>query len=289
MIPEFHRNVTSRCGLVLKESSRTKSRPASGAESHDMTIRHCFPLTAILLALPILAGTALAGETSKPAGVLELFTSQGCSSCPPADRLFGEIAERGDVVALAYHVDYWDYLGWRDTLGNPDNTARQYDYGKSFGIRSVYTPQAVVNGRVHVNGAKRSEVLGTLNRLRSADEGLSVDISVSHSGDSVMIDAEGAPGQPGNAHVVLVYFGPPQQIAIERGENNGKTVTYWNAVSDIQIAGMWHGKAARYEMPLSEIEKKGGCAVLLQATRDDGLPGPILGAAVIRKPRAGAK
>ena len=86
------------------------------------------------------------GELKKPAGVVELFTSQGCSSCPPADAILEDLAKKGDVVALAYHVDYWDYLGWQDTLASPDNTARQYEYAKAFGVRSVYTPQAVING-----------------------------------------------------------------------------------------------------------------------------------------------
>ena len=88
----------------------------------------------------------MAGEAKKPAGVVELFTSQGCSSCPPADAILEDLVKKGEVVALAYHVDYWDYLGWQDTLATPDNTARQYDYAKAFGVRSVYTPQAVING-----------------------------------------------------------------------------------------------------------------------------------------------
>ena len=237
-------------------------------------------MAAALLAISSFSGAVHAGDAKQPRGVVELFTSQGCSSCPPADALFSELAAKGDHIALAYHVDYWDYLGWRDTLGSPENTARQYEYGKSFGIRSVYTPQAVVNGASHVNGADRGKVLSSLN----GGAGLPVEIMVSQSGDSVMIDAGGASGGAREAHVVLVYFDAPQEVVIERGENNGKSVTYWNAVSDIQTAGMWHGKAARYELPLSEIAKKGGCAVLLQSMGEQGLPGPILGAAVIRNP-----
>jgi hypothetical protein len=249
-----------------------------------MKISHFVQLAIALLTLLGFAGHASAGEDGKPVGVLELFTSQGCSSCPPADELFGELAAKGDVIALAYHVDYWDYLGWRDTLGDPENTARQNEYGKSFGVRSVYTPQAVLNGRTHVNGSNRSAVVGSLEDMQQSGEGLIVDVSVTQSGDSVMIDAEGATGDLKSAHVVLVYFDPPQPVVIDRGENRGKTMTYWNAVSDIQTAGMWHGKPARFEFPLSEIAKKGGCAVLLQSMGSDGLPGPILGAAVIRKP-----
>ena len=227
-------------------------------------------------------GPAMAGEVKKPAGVVELFTSQGCSSCPPADAILEELAKKGDVIALAYHVDYWDYLGWQDTLASPDNTARQYEYAKSFGDRSVYTPQAVINGRTHVPGSNRAAIASTLGQFAKSGQGLSVDIKVMRAGDSVVIDAgEGAAQQEGQ--IVLVYYDPARPVVIKRGENDGETITYWNSVTDIQAAGMWHGAAARYEFPASEIAKKGagGCAVLLQSIGKGGLPGPILGAALI--------
>jgi hypothetical protein len=254
-----------------------------------MSFPETLRLAAIALALSMLAGTGFAGgndkpQTDKPLGVVELFTSQGCNSCPPADQLFAELAAKDDIVALAYHVDYWDYLGWQDTLGRKENTERQYDYMRAFGSRSVYTPQAVINGRSHVNGASRREVDGALARMAKAGEGLRVGIKVSRTSDRVMIDAGDAGGGPADAHVVIVYFDPPQTIKIGKGENNGRSMTYWNAVSGIQTAGMWHGKAQRYELPMSEISKKGGCAVLLQSVGKDGLPGPILGAALIHKP-----
>ena len=250
---------------------------------------------ALALAASVLAGPCLAGEAGKPLGVplggVELFTSQGCSSCPPADELFAELAARDDLVALAYHVDYWDYLGWQDTLGRKESTERQYDYMRAFGSRSVYTPQAVLNGRVHVNGASRKAVSDALAAMDKAGQGMRVPVTVSRDGDEgVMIDAgdaaagpDGAPAAQ-NAHVVIVYFDPPQTVAIARGENDGRKLTYWNAVSSVQTAGMWHGRAQRYELPASEVSKKGGCAVLLQAVGRDGLPGPILGAAFIHKP-----
>jgi hypothetical protein len=243
-------------------------------------------LAAAALVSTLFGTAAGAGETVKPTGVVELFTSQGCSSCPPADALFGELVAKGDVVALAYHVDYWDYLGWRDTLGSPDNTARQYDYGKAFGLGSVYTPQAVINGRVHVNGSSRSAVTGALDGLAKSGEGLKVPLSASQMGDSIMIDAGAATGAENSAHVVLVYFDEQKPVVIERGENGGTTVTYWNAVSKVQTAGMWHGTAQRFELPASEIAKKDGCAVLLQSVDKNGLPGAILGATVIRRPDA---
>ncbi|MER8867202.1 thioredoxin family protein [Mesorhizobium sp. M0751] len=249
-----------------------------------MPSRRPLRLAALALALSAFAGRALAEPTDKPLGVVELFTSQGCNSCPPADEFFAELAAKEDIVALAYHVDYWDYLGWQDTLSRKENTERQYEYMRAFGSRSVYTPQAVINGRSHVNGASRKEVDGALARMERVGEGMRVGIKVSRTSDRVMIDAGDAVAGPADAHVVIVYFNPPQTIKIGKGENSGRSMTYWNAVSSIQTAGMWHGKAQRYELPMSEIAKKGGCAVLLQSVGKDGMPGPILGAAFIRKP-----
>jgi hypothetical protein len=214
---------------------------------------------AAFLALGVVPG--LAGDVEQPVGVVEL------------------------VVALGYHVDYWDYLGWKDTLGRPENTARQYDYGKSFGSRSVYTPQAVINGRRHVNGAKRQAVQAALAEMRTSGAGLTVDIDIQRSGDSILIDAHGAPDGRGSAHLVLVYFDPTRPIVIERGENKGRTIRYANPVTGLQTVGMWHGRPVRFEFPQSEVAKKGGCAVLLQSVSKDGLPGPILGAALIRRPK----
>ncbi|TPM35302.1 thioredoxin family protein [Mesorhizobium sp. B2-3-5] len=259
-----------------------------------MAWRRSLWLAAFALAFSAFAGAGHAGEPERvqaeksqpdrPLGVVELFTSQGCSSCPPADAFFAELANKEDIVALAYHVDYWDYLGWKDTLSRKENTERQNDYMRAFGNRSVYTPQAVINGRIHVNGANRGEVNGALARMARVGEGIRVPVKVSRSGDRVIIDAGDAGAGPSDAHIVIVYFEPPQTIKIAQGENTGRKMTYWNAVTDIQTAGMWHGKAQRYELPLSEISKRGGCAVLLQSVGKDGMPGPILGAAFIHRP-----
>jgi hypothetical protein len=234
-------------------------------------------------ALALAAGAANAQEQDRPIAVVELFTSQGCSSCPPADAFLGELVDEGEVVALAYHVDYWDYLGWKDTLSSADNTARQRSYGRSFGASSVYTPQMVVNGRVHMAGSRRSAVREAIETRAHTSEGLTVDLSASYAGDNLVIDA--GPGQTGQrkAHVVLVNFDATHVVNVKRGENRGKSLTYDNAVTGLQTVGVWKGKAARFELPMSEIAQKGsgGCAVLLQAVGKDGLPGPILGATMV--------
>jgi hypothetical protein len=242
---------------------------------------------AVLSSAAILLQACLyaSAEPGKPMGVVELFTSQGCNSCPPADAVLGELANRDDVIALAYHVDYWDYLGWRDTLAKPENTQRQHDYGKAFGARSVYTPQAVINGRTHVNGSKKPEVAGALMKLEEDGQGLLVDLKSSQKGDSIVIEAA-AGSYPREAHLVLVFFDSAIPVEIQRGENSGSTITYWNAVTGLQTAGVWHGKAARFELPAVDILKNDGCVALLQAADKDGLPGPILGATMVRKPDA---
>lgn len=249
-----------------------------------MDSRRFYGLAALALAALGFASAADAGATDRPLGVIELFTSQGCNSCPPADKLFGQFAEGNDVVALAYHVNYWDYLGWRDNLANSENTERQYAYMRAFGAPSVYTPQAVINGRAHVKGGMKEDVQRTLDKLDQTGQGLNVNLHVSENSDTYMIDVGAAKAPSGSAHVVVVHYEPPRVVDLKKGENKGLSVTYWNAVSDFHTAGMWHGKAQRYELPRSEVDKKGGCAVLLQAVGKDGLPGPILGAAVVRRP-----
>jgi hypothetical protein len=263
-----------------------KKMPAHTGEEHETTMKGFLQRLAAATVFAGLAfASAAAGEVKKPLGVVELFTSQGCSSCPAADAIFADLVQQGDLVALAYHVDYWDYLGWQDTLATPDNTQRQYDYAKSFGAHSVYTPQAIINGRTHVRGSSRTDITDTLAKFDKSGEGMSVDIKVIRAGDSIVIDAgEGADDDEGQ--IVLVHFKPAVPVAIGRGENRGKTITYWNAVTAVQTLGMWHGAAARYELPASEVDKNGigGCAVLLQAKSADGLPGPILGATLIQSP-----
>jgi len=248
-------------------------------------------LLAAALLLLVSIGALTAGEQrqSRPLAVVELFTSQGCTSCPPADALLAELAHSGDVVALAYHVDYWDYLGWRDTLANSDNTARQYEYSNAFGSRSVYTPQAVVNGRVHVNGADRAALDEAIDAASQAGA-LPVEVELAYEGDTVVIETGSGNVPGGEAHVILVYFNPATEVEITRGRNKGRSFTFWNSVSRFHSAGVWHGTEARYEIPMSEIAKRGagGCAVIVQAMTREGLPGAVLGAAIISRPDSDA-
>lgn len=228
----------------------------------------------------ILAATSAGAEAGRPVGVVELFTSQGCSSCPPADALFGDFATADDIVALAYHVDYWDYLGWKDTLGSHRNTRRQRAYAGSLD-GSVYTPQVVVNGRRDVIGSHGVTIRGALKKMAGTADGLTVDVDVTETDTSIMISVGDAAGGATEAEVVLARFIPRQRVQVTRGENRGRTIDYRNSVTGLQIVGMWHGKAARYELPRDVIASEEGCAVLLQVFDEQGNPGAILGAGIL--------
>lgn len=212
-----------------------------------------------------------------------MFTSQGCGFCPPADELLAELARSGEVIALSYHVDYWDYLGWRDTMATPDNTARQQQYSQAFGTRSVYTPQAVINGRFHLNGAKRNRLESAISSQSATHQGLSIDLKISYEDNMLVVETGAAERPVKNVQLMMVYFEPATRVKIDHGKNAGREITYWNAVSGFHAAGMWHGRKARYELPANEVTRKGtgGCAVLLQEMSETGLPGAILGAALI--------
>ncbi|MEL6921000.1 MAG: DUF1223 domain-containing protein [Pseudomonadota bacterium] len=233
-------------------------------------------LASVCTTFAIPSGLASASEIR---GVVELFTSQGCSSCPPADEALVDYAGRGDILALGYHVDYWDYLGWRDTLGSAENTARQRAYAKALEARSVYTPQAVVDGKTHFVGSDVSAINAQLG------SSLPVPVELKKFNDriSVSIGEPSAQALDGDVRITLVYFKNESPVKIARGENAGKTHTYANAVIARQVMGMWKGASATMDMPVSEMMKHGAdnCAVLLQVYDADGHPREIVGAAVL--------
>lgn len=231
----------------------------------DRRILGIFAATCLLLAA---ATGARAGEDRL--AVVELFTSQGCSSCPPADALLTDLAGRDDVLALSYHVNYWDYIGWRDNFALPANTDRQRTYAKRFGRSYVYTPQMVINGAAETTGRSRQEVL---DLLADSDAG-PVPVSLTRAADGGMKVSVGASGQGGDADVWLVFFDRSRDVTIKRGENAGRTIRYTNVVRRMERIGSWSGEAA--DIPVASGDMPGeACAVLLQA-RDGGR---ILGAA----------
>ncbi len=224
------------------------------------------------------AGLSLPGTGfAAPKGVVELFTSQGCSSCPPADAALNRLIGQGDVIALAYHVDYWDYLGWKDTFSSRNNTERQYGYAKTLKRNNVYTPQAVINGASDASGGDFKAINAALDQAKNTGGGLVVPVSAKVDGEVLHVSI-GA-GQ-GAADIVVVYYAPPVDITMERGENAGKTVRYSRSVTEVSTVGMWDGKAMTVSLPMSVMKegKNGGCAILLQSNSASGNPAAILGA-----------
>ncbi len=249
-----------------------------------MTIRSkTFLAVALACAAGFTPATGAFVGSSEIKGVVELFTSQGCSSCPPADKVLAKMAKRDDVVVLGYHVDYWDYLGWKDSFGSPENTARQYSYRASLKTASVYTPQAVLNGAAHANGSDDAAIADATRKP------LPLQLTVKKAKGSVTINVPAnvpAAETSGEAlHVILVRHGDPQSVAIGRGENGGRDVFYANPVVGYQTLGMWHGEPAAFELPDDAVFKDGASAgaVLVQRVSKDGTPGAILGAARIER------
>ncbi|MGL4490643.1 MAG: DUF1223 domain-containing protein [Rhizobiaceae bacterium] len=224
---------------------------------------------------------SLSGASAEPVkGVVELFTSQGCSSCPPADKVLGSLVERDGVIALGYHVNYWDYLGWKDTFSSEESTARQYGYATSFGSTQVYTPQFIVNGRTSVRGHSPDNVSAAMDDMAKSGQGLPVTVNADLNDERLSV----AVGQGlGTANLVMVIFDAQSSVAIERGENGGSEVEYHNAVTGIQTIGMWKGEELSVDLPRGEYlkEKGHGCAILLQRMTDKGTPGEIIGATII--------
>ncbi len=210
-----------------------------------------------------------------PRAVVELFTSQGCASCPPADALLTSLAARDDVVALAYHVDYWDYAGWEDTFGDQSYSDRQRAYAKGWGSSRIYTPQIVVNGALGLVGSRRNEVQDAVETSR-----LPLAIDIWRDGDMLKISVP-ANSSLSDATIWAVTYLDRADVAIETGENAGKSMVYTQVVTGRQILGMWEADTgAELALPLTEMlgTESTGLAILVQQERA-GLPGLISGAA----------
>lgn len=201
--------------------------------------------------------------------VIELFQSQGCSSCPPANANLIDLAKRDDVLALNFSVDYWDSLGWKDTFDSPAYTARQWAYARSLGNSEVYTPQAIVNGRADTTGLD----VGQLAQIAARADRGAAGPALSVAGNSVTIGAGEAPA--GGAEVWLARYDPSViEVAIRRGENAGRTLPHVNIVKQLALLGRWGGQAEQFNLP-AKSDPRLIDAVLVQGAGQ----GPILAAA----------
>jgi hypothetical protein len=220
-------------------------------------------------------------HAADPRAVVELFTSQGCSSCPPADKIIGELAKDPSVIALSMPIDYWDYLGWKDTLADARFSARQRAYSRMRGDRDVYTPQAVVNGSVHVIGSDRAGIEGAIDDTTMTGSAMSVPVTMSIVGRQINVSVA-ASRAPSAAHgeIWICSVSKAVPIAIGRGENSGREITYHNVVRNLLKVGDWNGSSGSWSVPLENVAGEGvdAAAVYVQdGSRDK--PGSMLGAA----------
>jgi len=214
---------------------------------------------------------------AQPLAVVELFTSQGCSSCPPADELLGELKNDPSFVAVSLPIHYWDYLGWKDTLADPRHTARQKAYSRVRGDGDVYTPQAVVNGVVHALGSDKAEIKKAVDTAREHGARLSVKIDIAVANGQVSISV-GAGNDGLSGEVWLWGLASAVPVTIQRGENKGRTITYANVVRRWVKLGDWVGPG-HWTIPVTDIKVDlvDGVAVIVQGGNPNK-PGAILGA-----------
>ena len=216
-----------------------------------------------------------------PRAVVELFTSQGCSSCPPADKIIGELAKDPSIIALSMPIDYWDYLGWKDTLADARFSARQKAYSRVRGDREVYTPQAVVNGSVHVIGSDRAGIDDAIDTTAKVDGVMSVPVTMDLVGKQLTVSVASSRKGPASVHgeVWICAISKAIPISIGRGENSGRELTYYNVVRNLVKLGDWNGSARSFTVPLDNLVHDGvdGAVVYVQDGSRER-PGPMLGA-----------
>jgi hypothetical protein len=215
-----------------------------------MNYRHFAFAGVLICTASMLPPPAGAGE---PRAVIELFTSQGCSSCPPADKVLGDLAHDPRLIALSLPVDYWDYLGWKDTLALHGHSNRERAYAVTRGDREVYTPQVVVNGITHVLGSDEGAIERAIAQTRKTAAPLTLPVTIAVAGGKVMVNVPAADGAPGSAEVWLCPITGKAQVAIERGENRGHTLTYTNVVRRWVKLGEWNGKAETFSVPVASL------------------------------------
>lgn len=220
------------------------------------------------------AGLAMADDQGQGSVVVELYTSQGCSSCPPADEILAGLADRGDVIALALHVDYWDYIGWKDVFGSPQFTERQRAYARAAGARTIYTPQMIVDGMEHLVGARPAELTALIKRYEAMPEQAVLDVA--RKGGTLAISARTIGRLPRGAVVQLVRYKPEETVEIRSGENAGREISYRNIVTEWHSLGTWDGSA-----PLSMAVPVSNSQPIVVILQEPG-PGRIIAARALK-------
>lgn len=220
------------------------------------------------LIAPLVAAASLAasGALASTPVVVELYTAQGCASCDKSDAFAAQLADRPGVTALTFNVDYWDYLGWKDTFAQPEFAERQRAYDKRFGLRDVYTPQFIVAGQTQASGDKQSDVETLIHGARRARL---AGPQISPRADGTIAVAAGSAGRPRHADDVwLVRYDPHvQNVVVKGGDNNGHRVTHRNVVRQLVRLGAWSGKRSVFHLPAAPEE---GLTTLILVQGPDG-------------------
>jgi hypothetical protein len=230
--------------------------------------------------------TTCAAARAEPRALVELFTSQGCSSCPPADTLLGELAADPSVVAISVPIDYWDYLGWKDTLSLPGHSQRQRAYARLRGDREVYTPQIVVDGSVHVLGSDRAAVKRAITQTAARNAAImSLPVLVSVESGTLTVKIKASDKTRDSGEVWLCPLSRSVSVAIAHGENDGRTINYSNVVRGWRKLGAYTDADGQWDIPLADFKAEGidAAAVMVQEGSHDK-PGIILGAAYTALP-----
>ena len=237
------------------------------------------PLAFIALLVAAMSAPPLArAEEAKPLVVVELFTSQGCSSCPPADTYLGELAAEPNVLALAFHVDYWNYIGWTDPYATKLATQRQHDYSRQLGLRYVYTPQMVIDGATEGVGSERQTIAPLIKAAAKDAQKTAVTLRRNTDGKLVVHVGDGTAQEP--ATIWLVGIDHERSTKVTRGENGGTTLHEFQIVRSFKEIGTWRGQALDLTVAGSEAAGDGNVAVLIQL----GGTGHIIGAAALKPP-----
>jgi len=230
----------------------------------------------------LLIATFVVARAGEPRALLELFTSQGCSSCPAADKLLGDLAADPSLITLSAPIDYWDYLGWKDTLASPAHSARQRAYARVRGDSQVYTPQIVVNGSMHVLGSDRAAIERVIAQTDQKPAVMSLPVLMSVGGTNLNVKVAAAEKDHSAGEVWLCPLAKSVPVVIERGENRGHTITYHNVVRRWVKLGDWTGAQSAWNVPIAELKTDDADAAVVmvqEGTHDK--PGIILGAAYV--------
>jgi hypothetical protein len=249
-----------------------------------MTSRVLFSVIATALGfvtLPSAKAVEPSAKAVEPRAVIELFTSQGCSSCPAADKLLSELQSDPAFLPLSLSIDYWDYLGWKDTLALPGHTARQRAYSAMRGDREIYTPQAVINGVAQAIGSDRTGIDNAVAQSYSNAAPLSVPIELNVTGERVSVKIPASKEAAGGGEIWLCPVTASVSVGIGRGENRGRTITYTNVVRKWIKLGSWSGKGETFTLPVDAIkfDNIDAVAVILQ-NGSAAQPGAIIGASL---------